>query len=153
MKKFYLFSQIQDIVLSNEADIGVIIHESRFTYAQKGLIKVMDLGEYWEGKTGMPTPLGGIAIKRDLPQNIKVDINELLQKSIEYAFNNTTDVLPYVKCYAQEMDADVMIKHIELYVNKYSLSLGDKGRLAVIELLKASGRIHPDFDERNFFID
>ncbi|MGD9976929.1 MAG: 1,4-dihydroxy-6-naphthoate synthase [Bacteroidales bacterium] len=151
-KSFYRFSNIQDVVLSNEADAGVIIHESRFTYQAKGLLKVMDLGDFWEKKTGLPTPLGGVAVRKSLPENVRVAINQLLCSSIEFAFKNPQEVLPYVKQYAQEMDTEVMLKHIDLYVNKFSLSLGNNGRMAIVELLKASNKIPNDFDEGKFFI-
>lgn len=152
-KKFYLFSQIMDAVLSNEVDAGVIIHESRFTYEQKGLLKVIDLGHFWEGKTGLPTPLGGIVIRQDLPLKVKVDINHLIRQSVEYGFSRPADVMPFVKQYAQEMDADVMRQHIALYVNNYSLGLGTNGRKAIVELLCASGRAKNDFDGTDFFVD
>lgn len=151
-KSFYRFSNIQDVVLSNEADAGVIIHESRFTYQAKGLLKVMDLGDFWEKKTGLPAPLGGVAVRKSLPENVRVAINQLLCSSIEFAFKNPQEVLPYVKQHAQEMDTEVMLKHIDLYVNKFSLSLGDNGRMAIVELLKASNKIPNDFDEGKFFI-
>lgn len=151
-KSFYRFSNIQDVVLSNEADAGVIIHESRFTYQAKGLLKVMDLGDFWEKKTGLPAPLGGVAVRKSLPENVRVAINQLLCSSIEFAFKNPQEVLPYVKQHAQEMDTEVMLKHIDLYVNKFSLSLGNNGRMAIVELLKASNKIPNDFDEGKFFI-
>lgn len=151
-KKFYLFSEIMDVVMSNEADVGVIIHESRFTFEQKGLLKVLDLGDYWEKKSGMPTPLGGIVVRRDLPEYVKVDLNGMLRESIEYAFEKPQEVMPYVKQYAQEMDEEVMLRHIDLYVNRYSLSLGQNGRNAVMELLKASGQLRNNFDVSNFFV-
>lgn len=151
-KKFYLFSEIMDVVMSNEADVGVIIHESRFTFEQKGLLKVLDLGDYWEKKSGMPTPLGGIVVRRDLPEYVKVDLNGMLRESIEYAFEKPQEVMPYVKQYAQEMDEEVMLRHIDLYVNRYSLSLGQNGRNAVMELLKASGQLRNNFDVSIFFV-
>lgn len=152
-KKFYLFSQIMDAVLNDEVDAGVIIHESRFTFEQKGLLKVMDLGHFWENKTGLPTPLGGIAIRQDLPLNVKVDINHLICQSVEYGFSRPADVMPFVKQHAQEMDEDVMRQHIGLYVNDYSLGLGANGRKAIVELLCASGKVTNDFDVTDFFVD
>lgn len=151
-KRFYLFSEIMDVVLSNEADVGVIIHESRFTFQQKGLSKVIDLGNFWEQRTSLPTPLGGIVIDKNLPLDVKVDINQLLHDSIEFGFQNPQEVMPFVRQYAQEMNEDVMLKHIELYVNRYSLGLDLKGRNAIVELLKASGRINGDFDGSIFFV-
>jgi len=151
-KKFYLFSEIMDVVMSNEVDVGVIIHESRFTFEQKGLLKILDLGDYWEKKSGMPTPLGGIVVRRDLPEYVKVDLNGMLRESVEYAFEKPLEVMPYVKQYAQEMEEEVMLRHIDLYVNRYSLSLGQNGRNAVMELLKASGQLRNNFDVSNFFV-
>jgi len=151
-KKFYLFSDIMDVVISNAADVGVIIHESRFTYEQKGLLKIADLGDFWETKTGLPTPLGGILVRRDFSDELKYTMNQLVKESIEYAFNNPKEIMGYVTQYAQEMDRDIMQKHIDLYVNKYSLDLGENGKLAVVELLKSSDRLSHDFDVSNFFV-
>ncbi len=107
-KKFYLFSEIAQAVLDNEADVGVLIHESRFTYMTKGLTKVADLGEFWEKRTNLPVPLGGIAIRKDLPENLKTDIAIILQSSIKFAFANRSATMPYVRRFAQEMDEEVM---------------------------------------------
>ncbi len=152
-KKFYLFSEIVEAVLNDEVDVGVIIHESRFTYRAKGLKKVIDLGSYWEQKSGMPTPLGGIAVQRNLPDDVKLTVNQLLRDSIRYGFENPDDIMPFVRQYAQEMDLAVMLSHIKLYVNDFSLSLGAAGRRAVAELLKASGVVPVNFDEHSFFVD
>jgi len=141
-----------DVVISNAADVGVIIHESRFTYEQKGLLKIADLGDFWETKTGLPTPLGGILVRRDFSDELKYTMNQLVKESIEYAFNNPKEIMSYVTQYAQEMDRDIMQKHIDLYVNKYSLDLGENGKLAVVELLKSSDRLSHDFDVSNFFV-
>ncbi len=126
----YLFSDIESAVLNGEVDFGLIIHESRFTYQQKGLHKVMDLGEYWESKTSSPLPLGGIAIKRSLPKESKERINESIRQSILYANNHPAEILEYAKNYAQEMDGEVMMSHINLYVNEFSLDVGDLGKKA-----------------------
>jgi 1,4-dihydroxy-6-naphthoate synthase len=133
-KKEYLFSDIEEVILSGEADAGVIIHENRFTYEQKGLKKIVDLGEYWEQQTGMPIPLGGIIIKRNLPLEIRQKVNRVLRRSVEYAFHNPDDSLPYVRKYAQAMDEEVMRSHIKLYVNEFSIDLGDKGKKAITTL-------------------
>lgn len=151
-KRFYVFSDIMDVVLSNAADVGVIIHESRFTYEKKGLFKIDDLGDFWETKTGLPTPLGGILVRRNFPDHIKTEVNRLVKESIEYAFNNPKDIMPYVTQYAQEMDKEIMLKHINLYVNSFSLELGQKGRDAVLELLKTSDKFNCNFDVDRFFI-
>jgi len=130
-KKAYLFSDIEELVLSGEADAGLIIHENRFTYEKKGLQKIIDLGEYWEREMKLPIPLGGIAIKRDMDIELQLKINRILQKSVEYAFENPKSAYPYIKKHAQEMDEEVMYKHIELYVNNYTLDLGDDGKEAI----------------------
>lgn len=126
-----VFSGIEDAVLQGKTDLGLIIHENRFTYEQKGLKKVIDLGEWWETETGLPIPLGGIVIKKNMPQEIIQKVNRVLRKSVEYAFAQPKSSLPFVKEHAQEMSEEVMYKHIDLYVNKYSVDLGDKGRAAI----------------------
>jgi 1,4-dihydroxy-6-naphthoate synthase len=126
-----LFSEIENDVVSGKVDAGVIIHENRFTYQQKGLKKIMDLGEYWETLTLAPIPLGGIAIQRSLPEDLKQQVNRLLRRSVEYAFSNPKSSLPFVRAHAQEMSEEVMYKHIELYVNNYSIDLGEEGKRAV----------------------
>lgn len=133
-KKVYLFSEIEEAILSNEVDAGLIIHENRFTFEKKGLKKIIDLGEYWESQTKLPIPLGGIAIKRNLPEKIKTSIDLLMRQSVEHAFTHPKEPYPYVRKYAQAMDEEVMYKHIQLYVNKYSINLGDDGRNAIAEL-------------------
>ncbi|MFZ4558844.1 MAG: menaquinone biosynthesis family protein [Saprospiraceae bacterium] len=127
----FLFSDIEDAVLEKKADAGLIIHENRFTYASKGLVKLMDLGEYWEGTTGMPIPLGGIAIHRALPAEIRQTAGRVLRRSVEFALDNPRQTLDYVRCHAQEMDEAVMFQHIHLYVNEYTRELGSRGRAAV----------------------
>lgn len=129
-----LFSDIEDAVLSGKVDAGLIIHENRFTYQEKGLKKIVDLGEYWENTTGSLIPLGGIVIKRSLPIDTILKVNQLLRKSIEYAFENPDSPLEYMQCNAQEMDKKVMMQHVELYVNKYSIDLGDEGKSAITKL-------------------
>jgi 1,4-dihydroxy-6-naphthoate synthase len=129
-----LFSDIEAAVLEGRFDAGLIIHENRFTYAAKGLKKIIDLGEFWEAETGAPIPLGGIVINRSLPDEMKGAVNRVLRRSVEYAFAHRTDSLPFVREHAQEMSEDVMYQHIDLYVNDYSVDLGNEGRRAV-ELL------------------
>jgi 1,4-dihydroxy-6-naphthoate synthase len=125
------FSDIEDALVNDEIDLGLIIHENRFTYQDKGLHKVMDLGEYWETETGSAIPLGGIVIKRTLPDEVTLKVNRVLQRSVEFAFANPKSGLAFIKSHAQAMDEAVMFKHIELYVNKYSIDLGQEGRKAV----------------------
>lgn len=126
-----LFSDIEDAVLSGKVDAGLIIHENRFTYEQKGLKKLVDLGEYWETLAKAPIPLGGIVVKRDLPLDLKHKIDRVLRRSVEYAFANPKASLAFVKEHAQEMSEEVMYKHIDLYVNNYSIDLGAEGKRAV----------------------
>jgi 1,4-dihydroxy-6-naphthoate synthase len=126
-----LFSTIEDTVLKGEADLGLLIHENRFTYHQRGLLKIMDLGEYWQQQTGLPIPLAPIAIKRNIDQSIKQQVGKLIRKSVEFGFANYPFIAPYVKQHSQAMDEEVMRKHIDLYVNDFSIDLGEKGRLAI----------------------
>ena len=135
-KKIFLrYNEIENFVLQGKG-LGVIIHENRFTYADKGLHKIMDLGDYWEKERGKPIPLGGIVIKRLVDNKISLQVDELIRKSIEYAFEHHYSSLPeFVKNNAQEMSEEVMQKHINLYVNKYSVALGEPGKTAVLELL------------------
>ncbi len=137
-KQVYLFSDIEEAVLQNEADVGVLIHEGRFTFEQKGLKKIIDLGDFWERTSSHPIPLGGIAVRRCLPEKVKHELNSLTRQSVEFAFANTQVVMPFIKKYAQEMDEQVMQKHISLYVNSFTIDLGEKGKQAVADLLNRS---------------
>ena len=130
-KTFMLFSAIENALVNKETDLGVIIHENRFTYQEKGLKKVRDLGEYWEQKMELPLPLGGIAINQSVKRSLALRVNELIRKSLEFAFKNYPAIPEYVKQHSQEMSEDVMRQHIDLYVNNYSLDLGDEGRQAI----------------------
>lgn len=136
-----VFSEIESALLSGQIDVGLIIHENRFTYESKGLSKVCDLGDYWEEKTGYPIPLGGIAIRRALPQKTKEAVNKLIGDSVRYAFAHPKSALDYIRSHAQEMEEAVMYQHIELYVNAYSEHLGDKGRAAVTHLFREAERL------------
>ena len=129
-----LFSDIEGAVLDGRVDAGLIIHENRFTYAAKGLKKIVDLGEFWEAETGAPIPLGGIVVRRSLPDSITQAVNRIVRRSVEYAFAHRAASLPFVREHAQEMSESVMYEHIDLYVNGFSLALGPRGRRAV-ELL------------------
>jgi 1,4-dihydroxy-6-naphthoate synthase len=135
-KDYKVFHEIEEAVINEEADLGVIIHENRFTYMQKGLHKVKDLGEYWEQKMHVPIPLGGIVIKRSLGNALYTNVNDWIQRSLSLAFEGLPHLSPYVACHAQAMSEDVMKQHIQLYVNAYSLSLGEKGVMAVSTLQK-----------------
>ena len=131
-----LFSEIENDVLDGKVDAGLIIHENRFTYQKKGLEKVKDLGEFWEEKTGLPIPLGGIVVKRELPLVTQKKVERVLRKSVEYAFENPNSSADYVKYHAQEMEKEVVDAHIALYVNDFSISLGVEGRKAVEKVFK-----------------
>jgi 1,4-dihydroxy-6-naphthoate synthase len=133
-KTEYLFSDIEDALLRNEADAGLIIHETRFTYHQKGLRKIADLGEYWEKLTGLPIPLGVIAVNRRLPSDIALKINRIIRRSLEYAYHDSLASYDFVSANAKEMDSKVMNSHIKLFVNKFTLNLGTEGKKAIKEL-------------------
>jgi 1,4-dihydroxy-6-naphthoate synthase len=126
-----LFSEIEDAVCSERFDAGLIIHENRFTYAQKGLVKIRDMGEFWESTTGLPIPLGGIVAKAALPPEVREAVDRTIRRSVEYAYAHTQEVMPYIRAHAQAMDDVVMQSHIDLYVNQYSIDLGPAGRHAV----------------------
>jgi 1,4-dihydroxy-6-naphthoate synthase len=126
-----LFSDIEDAVLNGNVDVGLIIHENRFTYEQKGLKKIIDLGEYWETSAKSPIPLGGVVVKRNFADELKRKINRVLRKSVEYGFSNPGSSRSFVKKNAQEMSEEVMYKHIDLYVTGYSVDLGIEGKRAV----------------------
>jgi 1,4-dihydroxy-6-naphthoate synthase len=130
-KKFMVFSAIEDAVLNGEVDAGVIIHENRFTYQQKGLHKLVDLGEYWERQTGNPIPLGGIVMKKTFDRALQQKVDALIKRSLEYSFKHYPLITDYVKQHSQEMSETVMRQHIDLYVNNYSLQLGVEGKAAV----------------------
>jgi len=139
-----VFSAIEPAVLNGEYDAGLIIHENRFTYEAKGLKKIVDLGEFWESETGKPIPLGGIVANRSLPDEVKQRANRVLRRSVEYAFAHRAASLPFVREHAQEMSEEVMYRHIDLYVNEYSVDLGAEGRRAVellFERARAAGII------------
>ncbi|MCW2261788.1 MULTISPECIES: menaquinone biosynthesis family protein [Sphingobacterium] len=152
-KKELVFSEIEGALLAGDIDLGLIIHENRFTYQEKGLFKVVDLGDYWEKTTNCPIPLGGIVVKRSIPQDIKEKLNRVLRASVEYAFANPTSGLEFIKSHAQEMSIEVMYKHIELYVNKYSVELGKEGRSAIeIMFKKAQDMGFIPKTEKNLFL-
>lgn len=141
-----VFSEIEGALLDGRFDAGLIIHENRFTYEAKGLQKIVDLGEFWEKQTRAPIPLGGIVVRRSLPDDVKKTINRVMRRSVEYAFANRGASLPYVRQHAQEMREDVMRRHIDLYVNQYSIDLGDAGKRAIETLFakaRAAGVIPP----------
>ncbi len=129
-----LFSDIEHAVFSGEYDAGLIIHENRFTYQDRGLHKIVDLGEFWEQHTHSPIPLGGIVIQRQLSDDVKAKFARVLRRSVLFAMQHPSEAVSYMQKYAQEMAAEIMAKHINLYVNNFTASLGTEGR-AAIELL------------------
>ena len=138
-KVFKRFDEIEAFVSSGEG-LGVIIHENRFTYQEKGLYKIIDLGDYWEQTTGNPIPLGGIVMKRSFDAALIQRVDALIHESLQYAFAHYPAVTDYVRCHAQEMSEDVMRQHINLYVNDYSLNLGDAGKAAVLQMMETLGK-------------
>jgi 1,4-dihydroxy-6-naphthoate synthase len=143
-KVLTVFSDIENAVLTNQVDLGLIIHENRFTYADKGLHKIVDLGNFWETLTGCAIPLGGIVINRKLNLSVQQKVNRILRKSVEFAFANPKSGIDFIREHSQEMDEAVMYKHIELYVNQYSLDLGIEGRKAIdilFEMAQSKGLI------------
>lgn len=129
------YDTIMQSVSGGEVKAGVIIHESRFTYPLYGLTKLIDLGEWWEGHTDLPIPLGGIIGKRVLGRDILLGIEASIRESIRYARLHPDEVMPYCRCYAQEMDVSIMKGHIDLYVNDFTMDLGTTGLAAVRRLL------------------
>lgn len=156
-KVFKVFNEIEDFLIHTAATdktAGVIIHENRFTYQNKGLFKWQDLGEYWESKTGYPIPLGGIAIQKQIDKNIQQRVDALIEKSISYAFDNYPYLPDYVKQHSQEMEETVMRQHIDLYVNNYSLHLGEDGKKAVQQFLSIFEQNNAViFDRASVFIE
>ena len=146
-----LFSRIEDAVLNAEADLGVIIHENRFTYAQKGLTKIADLGEVWEQKEKAPIPLGCIAANNRLPADVEAKVDRLIRKSLQHAFSHYPQLSPYVHQHAQAMDEEVMRQHIELYVNNYSMDLGAEGRKAIEQFYQVYQKAVPGTKAQNLF--
>jgi 1,4-dihydroxy-6-naphthoate synthase len=143
-KIFMPFHEIEAAVINGVADAGVIIHENRFTYAQKGLTKLADLGEIWEQNTGQPIPLGGIVMRREIDPAIMQATNRVIRRSLDYAFERYPNLPAYVKEHALEMEESVMRQHIDLYVNDFSRSLGSAGREAVWKMLDISSSLHPE---------
>jgi 1,4-dihydroxy-6-naphthoate synthase len=133
-KREYLFSDIPEAVMSGEADAGLIIHETRFTYLSLGLQKVADTGEYWEKMTGLPVPLGGIVVKRSVSEDIAGKVSRSIRRSIEYARADPTASIDFIRRHAREIDSKVTKDHISLYVNEFSLSLGLEGKAAIAKL-------------------
>jgi 1,4-dihydroxy-6-naphthoate synthase len=135
-KQELVFSEIESALLNDQIDLGLIIHENRFTYQDRGLTKIVDLGDYWEKLTGCAIPLGGIVVNRNLDREVQLKVNRLIRQSVEFAFAHPKSGIDFIRQHAQAMEESVMYKHIELYVNKYSINLGEEGRKAVDTLFK-----------------
>jgi 1,4-dihydroxy-6-naphthoate synthase len=140
-KVFLRYDEIEDFVLSDNG-LGVIIHENRFTYEAKGLQKIIDLGDYWEKQTDSAIPLGGIVINRSVETAVQHQVDQLIRKSIEYAFSHYPELNDYIRSHAQEMSEDVMRKHIDLYVNEYSIDLTAAGKDAVVKLVSVYDQLN-----------
>jgi 1,4-dihydroxy-6-naphthoate synthase len=151
-KDFVVFSEIENKILDDECEAGVIIHENRFTYEQKGLKKIIDLGEFWEQTFKVPIPLGGIAIKRNIENEVQLSVERIIKRSIEFAFTNPDSSANFVAQHSQEMSREVCQQHINLYVNKYSVELGFEGEYAVNTLYKIAQekKIIPPIDQDIF---
>jgi 1,4-dihydroxy-6-naphthoate synthase len=134
------YDEILHAVAAGIVDAGLIIHESRFTYAAHGLVEVADLGSWWERETGMPVPLAGICARADLDEELRAAAEEAIRHSVEHAFAHPADSLEYVRAHSQELSDEVCRQHIELYVNEFTRDLGDDGMAAVDALLaRAAG--------------
>jgi len=139
-KVFVRYDEVMPLVASGGADAGVIIHEGRFTYEAAGLRRIVDLGEWWQGETNLPIPLGCIAARKDLGAGLVRQIESLLRRGIRESFENPDATGDYVRQYAQEMSPEVLAAHIRTFVNDYSLDLGEQGRAAAAELRELARR-------------
>lgn len=133
-KESFVFSEIEQAVLSGRTDTGLLIHETRFTYREKGLVALMDLGDFWEGLTGLPVPLGGFILQRSFNEEMQSKISRIMRRSVAFALENPSSSLPFIREHALEMDEEVISAHINLYVNSFSLELGEEGRQAIFSL-------------------
>ena len=154
-KKEYLFSDIEDALINEEVDLGLIIHETRFTYQKRGLKKVADMGEYWQNLTGLPIPLGTVAINRSVPGEIAGMVNRILRRSLEYAYSDSAASGDFITANAAEIDPDVTRSHIRLYVNEFTMNLGEQGRMAVEKLLNtaSSRKVVPEIPPKIFLTE
>ncbi|HEX9889957.1 MAG TPA: 1,4-dihydroxy-6-naphthoate synthase [Nitriliruptorales bacterium] len=130
------YEQLMPAVAGGDLDAALIIHESRFTYAEHGLVAVLDVGQAWEQRTGLPLPLGAILVRRDLGPQVAADVNAALRASLEHAYAHPDESVAYIREHAQELDEAVVRQHIDLYVNRYSLDVGERGEAAVRELFR-----------------
>jgi 1,4-dihydroxy-6-naphthoate synthase len=153
-KIFMAYDDIENFVIQQKG-MGVIIHENRFTYQQKGLEKIIDLGDYWEQQYHVPIPLGGIVIDKNIDLTIQKKIDALIKKSIEYAFTQYPFINQYIQTHSQEMSEAVMRQHIDLYVNNYSKSLGTDGQFAITKLIEIYQQLHslPSLNTNDIFVN
>ncbi len=138
-KEFCLYSRIIPRLLSGEAEAGVLIHEERFSFRERGLYPVLDLGEWWEKETGLPLPLGGIFVREDLPREWGQALLSALRKAFFQARSRFEELLPFIRRYAQDLSREVIEAHLRTYVNVYTLDLGEEGRRAIYELARRTG--------------
>jgi 1,4-dihydroxy-6-naphthoate synthase len=149
-----IFSGIEDAVINGNYDAGLIIHESRFTYAAKGLTKLIDLGDWWENEMGAAIPLGGIVARRSFDKELCATIDNVIKESVLYSWRQYPELAPFVTEHAQEMEEAVMRQHINLYVNEYTTDLGVEGRKAIETLFdkaKKGGLLNADHLPENIF--
>jgi 1,4-dihydroxy-6-naphthoate synthase len=148
----YLFSDIEEALLNEKVDAGLIIHETRFTYQKRGLRKIADMGEFWEKLTGLPIPLGAIVINRKVPEDVALKVNRVLRRSLEYAYKDSFASYDFVYGNAKEMDSTVMNNHIKLFVNEYTINLGKKGKEAINSLFSFAMKkgVIPELPEKIF---
>ncbi len=151
-KTEYLFSDIEEALLTEEADAGLIIHESRFTYHKKGLLKIADLGEYWEKLTNLPVPLGTIVINRRIPFGTAMKVNRIIRRSLDYAYYDPEASSDFIRENAKDMESQVINNHIKLFVNDYTLDLGTEGKKAISELFRIARekRVIPEMPDEIF---
>ncbi|PKO98615.1 MAG: 1,4-dihydroxy-6-naphthoate synthase [Bacteroidetes bacterium HGW-Bacteroidetes-8] len=148
-----VFSEIEDAVLTGRYSSGVLIHESRFTYSEKGLCKIADLGDLWHKRYSLPIPLGGIAIRRSIDSETQQRVNRILKRSIEFAFKNPHLSVEYSRIHAREMEINVLQKHIKLFVNQYSVDISEEGERAVETLYRSASEIFPlSYTKESLFI-
>lgn len=138
----YLFSDIAEVVMTGEADAGVLIHEGRFTYAKQGLRLINDLGQHWEQQTAQAVPLGGIAVSRSIPDNVQQTFSRALSRSVKFAMENPQESYSFVRKHAQEQEENITRQHINLFVNWHTLDLGEDGMAAVNYFMDESKRLN-----------
>ena len=147
------FYEIINAVKEREVDAGLIIHESRFTYHEQGLKEIIDLGDWWEKETGLPIPLGGIVAKKSIGDNTIKMVESLIRASVEYSLNHKEEVMTFIKEHSQEISEDVILKHIGLYVNQYTIDINIEGEKALEDLMIKTARLKQndggDYDSYN----